>query len=301
MNLLNLSYYNLMYFSVVFEERNLSKAAEKISISRQALSKSISSLEQTLGKQLFYRRQNGVEPTADAMELFPHVKMILKEYDMIANQGKMEELNKRRVTIYTIDAMSQVFPNSFYSDFYKEHSDVIVNIEEINETFAIQQLMTNNCDFAIVSNESNYYNFDHTFLFHAEYGSYMSINHPLASKEDLSLADFGNTKFIGKSMVLEYFSKAVQAVYNNLYNLDFFLEITNPGKRRDLVRSGEYVSCAWNYNLFNDMHDDVIFRPVKEMGEGIDLYLIENRYSKRKNKNAALFKDYLIDWIRSRV
>ena len=45
MCLANLTYYNLQYFSVVFEERNLSKAADRISISRQALSKSISSME----------------------------------------------------------------------------------------------------------------------------------------------------------------------------------------------------------------------------------------------------------------
>ena len=91
MNLSNLSYHNLMYFSVVFEERNLSKAAAKIAISRQALSKAISSMEQTLGKQLFIRNQNGVEPTSAAIEFYSHVKTILREYDLINNQSMMEQ------------------------------------------------------------------------------------------------------------------------------------------------------------------------------------------------------------------
>lgn len=78
----------------------------------------------------------------------------------------------------------------------------------------------------------------------------MSENHPLAAIENLRLSDFQNTKFIGKTMDLEYYNKAVQAVYNNNLELDFFLEITNSGKRRELVRGGKFVSCAWNTNIF---------------------------------------------------
>lgn len=297
MNLTNFTYYHLLYFSVVFEERNLSKAADKISISRQALSKSISSLEQTLGSQLFVRKQHGVEPTQAAKELMPHVRTILREYDQICNKGQMERMAGRRVTIYTIDAISQVFPNSFYSEFNKKYPDIILTIEERNEDFAIQQLLTNNCDFAVVSNESNYYDFDYTYLFHGDYGSYMSVDHPLARKENLTLDDFEGARFVGKSMGLEYYNNAVQAVYENSLELDFFLELTNPGKRRDLVRDGKFCSCAWNYNLFNDMDDGVVFKKVKDMGEGIDVYLIETRNGKKRNKNALAFKKYLLDWL----
>lgn len=81
--------------------------------------------------------------------------------------------------------------------------------------------------------------------------------------------------------------------------LDFFLEITNSGKRRERVRGGKFVSCAWNTNIFYNLDDGVIFKPVKKMGKGIDLYLIENKHIKNPNKNAAIYKQYLIDWIRS--
>lgn len=300
MNLSNFTYYNMMYFSIVFEERNLSKAADRIMISRQALSKSIASLEQTLGKKLFIRKQNGVEPTQAALELITHVRTILREYDQISSQSQMEQMASRRVTIYTIDAISQVFPNSFYEEFYEQHPNILLTIEEQNEDFAIKQLLRNQCEFAVVTNESNYYDFDYTYLFHGDYGFYMSEEHPLAKKEDLQLADFGDMQFVGKSMVLEYYSTAVQAVHDHSRNLDFFLELTNPGKRRDLVRGGKFCSCAWNYNVFNEMNDGVVFRKVPDIGDGMDIYLIENRHLKKKNKNAQIFKKYLIDWIDER-
>lgn len=297
MCLANLTYINLLYFSIVFDERNLSKAADRICISRQALSKSISSIEKNLGKALFQRTKNGVEPTEAAQELIPHVRTILREYDYLSQHSQLEELRMRRVTVYTIDAISQVFPNSFYEEFHEKHPNIVLTIEEKNEEYATQQLLSGKCDFAIVSQYSNYYDYNANHLFHADFGSYMSEDHPLSKYDVLKLRDFDGLRFVGKTMDLDYYSQAVADIYKNKLGLDFFLEITNPGKRRDLVREGNFVSCAWNYNVFNDMDDGVVFRPVPEMGDGIDLYLIGNKNEKVQSQNAAIFKRFLLDWI----
>ena len=45
------------------------------------------------------------------------------------------------------------------------------------------------------------------------------------------------------------------------------------------------------------MDDGVVFRPVPEMGDGIDLYLIGNKNEKVQSQNAAIFKRFLLDWI----
>ena len=297
MVLANITYYNLQYFSIVYEERNLSRAADRICISRQALSKSISLMEKNLGKVLFKRKQNGVEPTNAARELIPHVRMILHEYDSFLMRGQMEDLNTRRVRICTIDAVSQVFPNSFYEKFYAKYPNVVLSIEEKNEEYAIQQLQAGKCDFAIVSQYSNYRDFQFHHLFYAEFGSYMSVNHPLARKDVLRLDDFKGTQFVGKTMDLDYYSRAVADIYKNRLGVDFFLEMTNSGKCRDLVREGNFVSFDWNYTLFNNMDDGVIFRPVPEMGDGIDLYLIANKNTRFQTKNAALFQKFLSEWL----
>ena len=297
MVLANITYYNLQYFSVVYEERNLSRAADRICISRQALSKSIALMEKNLGKVLFKRKQNGVEPTNAARELIPHVRMILREYDSFFMRGQIEELNTRRVRACTVDAVSQVFPNSFYEKFYEKYPNVILSIEEKNEEYAIQQLQAGKCDFAIVSQHSNYRDFQFHHLFYAEFGSYMSVNHPLARKDILRLDDFKRIPFVGKTMDLDYYSQAVADIYKKKLELDFFLEMTNSGKCRDLVREGKFVSFDWNYTLFNNINDGVNFRPVPEMGDGIDLYLITNKNTRFQTKNAVLFQKFLSEWL----
>ncbi len=297
MVLANITYYNLQYFSVVYEERNLSKAAERICISRQALSKSIALMEKNLGKVLFRRKQNGVEPTNAARELIPHVRMILREYDSFLMGGQLENLNTRRVRICTVDAVSQVFPNSFYEQFYKKYPKIILSIEEKNEEYAIRQLRDRKCDFAIVSQYSNYHDFQFDHLFYAEFGSYMSANHPLARKDVLCLNDFSGIQFVGKTMDLDYYSQTVADIYKNRLGLDFFLEMSNSGKCRDLVRKGNFVSFDWNYTLFNNIDDGVVFRPVPEMGGGMDLYLITNKNTRFQTKNAVLFRKFLLEWL----
>lgn len=297
MVLANITYYNLQYFSIVYEERNLSKAADRICISRQALSKSIALMEKNLGKVLFKRKQNGVEPTNAARELIPHVRMILREYDSFLMQGQIEKLNTRRVRICTVDAVSQIFPNSFYEKFYKKYPNIILSIEEKNEEYAIQQLQARECDFAIVSQHSNYRDFQFHHLFYAGFGSYISVNHPLAKKEMLRLDDFKGIPFVGKTMDLDYYSKAVEDIYKNKLELNLFLEMTNSGKCRDLVREGKFVSFNWNYTLFNNIDDGVVFRPVPEMGDGIDLYLLTDKNNRFQTKNAVLFQKFLSEWL----
>lgn len=50
--------YKLKYFIVTAEELNISKAAERLFISQQALSSQIGQLEQHYGVKLFERRPN---------------------------------------------------------------------------------------------------------------------------------------------------------------------------------------------------------------------------------------------------
>ena len=64
-----------------------------------------------------------------------------------------------------------------------------------------------------------------------------------------------------------------------------------------MVRKGNFVSFDWNYTLFNNIDDGVVFRPVPEMGGGMDLYLITNKNTRFQTKNAVLFRKFLLEWL----
>jgi len=69
----------LQHFVAVFEQKNLSKAAEAIPLSQPALTRSVKTLEDQIGVELFLRHARGATPTAAGERLYHHAKSILAE------------------------------------------------------------------------------------------------------------------------------------------------------------------------------------------------------------------------------
>lgn len=72
---------NLRYFQVAVEEQNISKAADKLYISRQALSKTIKRLEEQLGTALIIPSSHGIQLTKNGMLLYETASEILALWD----------------------------------------------------------------------------------------------------------------------------------------------------------------------------------------------------------------------------
>ena len=68
----------LRYFVAVFEQRNLSRAADLCGVAQSALSHHIGNLETEFGTGLFVRKSRGMEPTAAGERLYQHAKAILR-------------------------------------------------------------------------------------------------------------------------------------------------------------------------------------------------------------------------------
>jgi LysR family nitrogen assimilation transcriptional regulator len=68
----------LRYFIAVYEQRNLSRAADQASVAQSALSHHISNLEAEFATPLFERKPRGMEPTAAGERLYEHARIILR-------------------------------------------------------------------------------------------------------------------------------------------------------------------------------------------------------------------------------
>lgn len=75
---------HLRAFVAVFEERNITQAAERLHITQSALSVTIRQLEQELAAPLFARQARGVEVTEAARLLYPRAVKLLGEAQGIA-------------------------------------------------------------------------------------------------------------------------------------------------------------------------------------------------------------------------
>lgn len=76
----------LKAFVAVFEERNITLAANRLHLSQPALSGTIKGLEDLLGAPLFIRQARGVAVTESARILYPQARRVLSQIDSMAQQ-----------------------------------------------------------------------------------------------------------------------------------------------------------------------------------------------------------------------
>ncbi|MGF1777991.1 LysR family transcriptional regulator [Vibrio nomapromontoriensis] len=67
-------------FVAIYEEKNLSKAANRMDISQPAVSKALAKLRDIYDDPLFHRNSSGVEPTSFAGDIYPAMAAALKNY-----------------------------------------------------------------------------------------------------------------------------------------------------------------------------------------------------------------------------
>jgi DNA-binding transcriptional LysR family regulator len=69
----------LVVFDAVMQERNATRAAEKLNMSQPAVSHALGRLRAALGDELFVRTPEGMEPTPQAQHLAPSVRQALAD------------------------------------------------------------------------------------------------------------------------------------------------------------------------------------------------------------------------------
>ncbi len=67
-------------FVAIYEEQNLSRAANRMDISQPAVSKALARLRDIYDEPLFHRTTSGVEPTTFAIDIYPAMAAALKNF-----------------------------------------------------------------------------------------------------------------------------------------------------------------------------------------------------------------------------
>jgi len=148
----NINYNLYKSFLVVYETKNISKAAEFLYISQPAVSHNIKELEKQLGVQLFYKKSNGMSATNEADTLYRYISSafnsILKGELTISD---MAELKTGVVKIGIPSYLSVLYLSNIITAFRKKYPNV--KIEIISKPIAdlLLMLQTQNIDLVIDS------------------------------------------------------------------------------------------------------------------------------------------------------
>lgn len=98
---------HLRYFVVVAEQKNLTRAAEKLFIAQPPLTRAIKQLEEEIGAELFIRKPRGLELTASGEYFLGHALQILDKLTATIEDTRRIALHRK--TVFSIGFVPSVF------------------------------------------------------------------------------------------------------------------------------------------------------------------------------------------------
>lgn len=143
----------LKYFLAVADARSFVAAAEKLYISRQAISKSVGQLEEELNVSLFMRDSGGAFLTPAGIMFYERVRPMVMELDAV--RGQMQSYGNRyqqRIRIAFAVGTMQLM-ESRLTAYRESRSNADIVYEELPEKECRQQLLEHQADIAVTTEE----------------------------------------------------------------------------------------------------------------------------------------------------
>ena len=143
--------YNLYkIFLYLYEERSISKTANKLYVSQPAISYSLKELETQLGYTLFYRNSKGIEPTMEAKELYGYISTAFNILNDAEEHIKnLNSLNIGCIRVGTPSHIGVFYLSSFISDFRKIYPGIKFEIVCKSTSDMIEMLETRKLDLIV--------------------------------------------------------------------------------------------------------------------------------------------------------
>lgn len=147
-----MDWHQINYFQTVAQVQHITRAADLLSISQPALSRSILKLEDELGVQLFDRKGRNIYLNRYGRMFLNRVEQSIKQIE-IGKQEIWDEIHPDNGTISLSFLPSlgiNVVPN-IISTFQKTYPNVKFQLTQISNQQIIEQLKSRNVDLALTS------------------------------------------------------------------------------------------------------------------------------------------------------
>jgi LysR family transcriptional regulator, benzoate and cis,cis-muconate-responsive activator of ben and cat genes len=183
---------HLRYFVAVAEELSFRKAAQRLNVSRPALSKQIKDLEDEISVKLLERDTVSVSLTK-AGELFleDSQKLLLDSEQAIERAHQAQSGHRGKFRIGSVGILATEFLPKTLKIFNQKYPGVEVEFVEMLPTEQLRALPMGKIDigFAYGKEVENMTNLSSLCVIHSIFGVAVSRQHPLAEKKEVTLKD----------------------------------------------------------------------------------------------------------------
>jgi DNA-binding transcriptional LysR family regulator len=189
---------DLHLFVQIAERQNVTKGAQRASLSPAAASERLKSLEEQLGTRLFYREPRGVRLTPAGELLLRHARVILRQVEHAKSEFSLYSADSTgHIRVFANTTAVTEFMPGLLARFMVERPGVTVDLQERTTNEVVRGILDYAADIGIVAGpvpteglEALCFSRDRLVLVTAE-------NHPLSTKSAIAFADALDYDHIG--------------------------------------------------------------------------------------------------------
>ncbi len=223
----------LRYFVTVAEELNITKAADKLSMSQPPLSFQMKALEKELETELFIRGKRHLQLTESGRLLYRHAKEILNLAEKTSSEIRsMSNGISGTISIGLVEGSAPNIAASWIAEFMKRYPGISFKIMDGNSDELIEKLRSGLVNLAVITSPC-----DQTLLNSFKVGqekmhAFMSSENPLAKMpgNTICLSDLKDQPLIVPSrqaivdMIYKWF-KEIKAEPKIVCKMDNYLDV----------------------------------------------------------------------------
>ena len=280
-----MEYKQLEFFLAVCEQKSISRAAESCFVSQQAISKSLSNLEQELGAQLFVRSSGGVALTEAGRLLEQQARPHLNERDEILQ--RLRRFHARpQLRIGFFMGLLQELPPHFFTEFQRIHPEVQLHYHSYTDNESGRAYRNYDCDLVITTSPLSSADFVQLACTESTIGVIMARSNPLAEKKPLLLADLKNIPLITLNTENHSQARLLECLRTRGLTVDSVLGDADWELIEDLLRQGAVSFYAGKSNA---LPEDICWRKLKDLQMQWEFYI----YGKRSRPVTAVQRELM--------
>jgi DNA-binding transcriptional LysR family regulator len=193
----DLTVQQLRCFVAVAEEQQFTAAADSLNVAQPSISSQIQRLEEVLGTPLFHRGHRPVMLTDAGLELLPLARRVLSSLDDVFHGiTEVDGLQRGHVTVGATPSIGSTLLPLVLANFHRSFPGIsITTIERDSEVIA-EDLESGALDLALVVMPLRRPTLENTILAIERLVVVVSQEHPLASREHISINDLRGVPMI---------------------------------------------------------------------------------------------------------
>lgn len=288
---------NLKCFMKVYQLGSLHRAAQDMYLSVQAVSRTITKLEEEVGENLFIRSSNGLYPTPAADKLKEHAGIILEQFDKIKedlSHTDTEEVSTLRIA--STYAVLKYLSVDFIKSFYKEYPNIRLNFVEYPEYPIYEMLKKGQLNVAFLPLPIDVKLFDMVYCFSHHYCAVMNVKHPLASKKILEYKDLNGVPLALKGHEYSIFSGNINRFIKGGLTPTILLETSDDSIIMDAAKKDWCVGITADYLAKEYADDQVAIIPFSDETYARTIFLAWRKGQKLSQKEKD-FINYVLKWL----